>query len=488
MEIRPTVGTDCRTASRTFDSGVLHDAGSHTVWSGRSSDAGPTVVESAEHGTLNHRVHGLRILRVSNALAAGLALTRSRFLGSHVIFSPGAHGDVTQQADDVAAHRILDIRDRRLAGLDGLNEVGRVIRAHLQTLVSRFHRLGRTLRIVGRIAGAVEIESTRDLDPALVANELGAVSAGPEDQLDVAHGDGHVPVVDAVVETFRRDHAVAFHGDQSREIRIAAPHHDVQRMRAPSSQVADRLAVDEVRSGRLAEIVRVRAQRRRPAPHIEVKTLGNRRFSRGAAGSAVRRIDFDRMDLADHAAAHEFTADPAMRHAALLRAVLENDSLLLDHFLQGQILFDGHPQRLLDVNVLAGSRRQNPDGNVPMIGRGNHNGVDIVAGQQFAKVAIGFPFADGSDGISLVLVAVRGRHALKVRHRLGVVENILPATAHANVPDRDPLVGRGFVFQPQSAPGNKQGCRHGTGSHTLQYITPTEFSLECHQTCSLVSV
>ena len=60
------------------------------------------------------------------------------------------------------------------------------------------------------------------------------------------------------------------------------------------------------------------------------------------------------MHLAGSAAADQFTTEPAMLKAALLRAVLENALLFVEQLAASQVLFDAHAERLLHVYVLAG--------------------------------------------------------------------------------------------------------------------------------------
>ena len=73
----------------------------------------------------------------------------------------------------------------------------------------------------------------------------------------------------------------------------------------------------------------------------------------------------------------------------LLRAVLEDAAVFREDLQASQVLFDAHGQRFLHVGVLFGPGRGDGDRHVPVVGRGDHHGVDVVAGQQFAEIGVG---------------------------------------------------------------------------------------------------
>ena len=61
----------------------------------------------------------------------------------------------------------------------------------------------------------------------------------------------------------------------------------------------------------------------------------------------------------------------------------------LDH---GLALGDGQRQRLLAVDVLALAHGVDGDQGVPVVGRGDDDGVDVLAVEQLAEVLVGFDF------------------------------------------------------------------------------------------------
>ena len=54
---------------------------------------------------------------------------------------------------------------------------------------------------------------------------------------------------------------------------------------------------------------------------------------------------------------------------------------------EGAALGDGQADRLLDEDVSAGGNGSEPDGDVGAMGRGDHNGIDIVAGEHVVEIS-----------------------------------------------------------------------------------------------------
>ncbi len=72
----------------------------------------------------------------------------------------------------------------------------------------------------------------------------------------------------------------------------------------------------------------------------------------------------------------------------------------LDHTLRAPCRFhhsatfeNGEGNRFLDIDILARCARVNGLDRVPVIGRGNHHGVDILALKYLAEIGIGVGFA-----------------------------------------------------------------------------------------------
>src|SRR5262249_38570811 len=134
-------------------------------------------------------------------------------------------------------------------------------------------------------------------------------------------------------------------------------------------------------------------------------------------------------DLADAAIAHELAGQPEAGVGALLRADLEYMSRLLDHTKDRLPLGDGQRQRLLAVDVLALAHRLDGHEGVPMVGRGDEDGAQVLAGEQFAEVVVAghvphpalAQLARGAIAVAVIDVAHRDTFDALVAQ--GVAEN-----------------------------------------------------------------
>ena len=97
--------------------------------------------------------------------------------------------------------------------------------------------------------------------------------------------------------------------------------------------------------------------------------------------------------------------------------------------------------------MLAGPGGQDANRHVPMIGRGDHDRINVLARQQLAKISIGLTLAGRGHTIAIRFVAIRRRHTLELRQTLGVSKDIPSAATYPNVPDRDPFTGCRLVLQ-----------------------------------------
>src|SRR5262249_8986938 len=122
----------------------------------------------------------------------------------------------------------------------------------------------------------------------------------------------------------------------------------------------------------------VRPLRGRPQPAVPVQAglfLLLRQVAR-LAGAAD--VDVDRLDLADAAAAHQLAGGAELVAGALLAAGLEDAVVLAGRLDHGAGLADGQRQRLLAVDVLAGLARLDSRDGVPVVRRGDDDGVDVL--------------------------------------------------------------------------------------------------------------
>ena len=160
-----------------------------------------------------------------------------------------------------------------------------------------------------------------------------------------------------------------------------------------------------------------------------------------------------RFHLADAARADQFAGRAELVVGALLRAGL-HDALVLACGGDHRAAFgDGVRQRLFAVDVLARLARAHGLQGVPMVGRADDHGVDVLAFEQLAEVAVD------------VALAVLGGHRLlgvgrtllvDVAHGRGLGEELahvrLALPADADVPGDDLLVGpEGACRAPDTA-------------------------------------
>ena len=100
------------------------------------------------------------------------------------------------------------------------------------------------------------------------------------------------------------------------------------------------------------------------------------------AGEIVWRAgktDFHVRDVADEAVANDFRGLVELRERALPRTGLPDDVVLLHGPDDGLLFGDGAGERLLAVNVFLARGGFGGDDGVPVIGNGDHDGVDVVA-------------------------------------------------------------------------------------------------------------
>ena len=100
--------------------------------------------------------------------------------------------------------------------------------------------------------------------------------------------------------------------------------------------------------------------------------------------------DADRLHLADAAVADDLDglAEASAELAPLLAADLENDRILGDGVHDLPPFGNAVRQRLLAIDVLPGVGRQDAGDRMPMVRRGDHHGVDLLVGEQFAEVGV----------------------------------------------------------------------------------------------------
>ena len=146
--------------------------------------------------------------------------------------------------------------------------------------------------------------------------------------------------------------------------------------------------------------------------------------------------------FADPSLAHHFAGQSKSMIAPLPRAHL-HDAAGLGHDLAHQLAFvDGERQRLFAVHVLAGPTSVDDHPRVPMVGRADHDHVQVRAVEQLAIVFVQFGFA------AELLASLFGDLTIDVGDRyhvalgLGLLGDDRSLIAHADRTDTEAIVLR----------------------------------------------
>ena len=180
-------------------------------------------------------------------------------------------------------------------------------------------------------------------------------------------------------------------------------------------------------------------------------------------------VDVDLANLADPTAADQFASLAAHGHRAGLRAVLEHAAVAFDRLAASQILRQADTQRLLDVDVLAGTCRRDGHGHVPVIRRGDADRVDVVAGEDLPEILIGATIGvlvvgvhDALGLLAAILPHVADGHQLGVGAGQLIADVHHPARPDAQVAKHHAVAGRRPPFAAQRVGGNHVRRRRGT--------------------------
>ena len=177
---------------------------------------------------------------------------------------------------------------------------------------------------------------------------------------------------------------------------------------------------------------------RRAEPHIPVEAGLHRLFFQIVGLAGIAELAFDAIDLSDHAVQNQLAGDAELFTRALHRAGLKDALGRVHLFHERNGLMHVVGQRLLAVDVFArAQRRQTLDG-VPVVGRGDADQVDVLAGDQLAKIVIGLtarsPFCRilRVEVVDLFLggFAARGVHVADSEHLHVLVQEVAEQAAH----------------------------------------------------------
>ena len=185
-------------------------------------------------------------------------------------------------------------------------------------------------------------------------------------------------------------------------------------------------------------------ERRRAEPEVPIQFGRNRGRVLQREGRPGRQLDVDRLQLADRAVADEFGHAVIIDRRAVLDAHLEHGLVAIDRLDELASLGD-RQRRLLAEHVLARFQGHQRDRHVPMVGRGDDHGVDVLAGDEVAEIGD--------------LLAARGRVLLVDRFagpRAAAGENVADGNRPGVVFDQEGLqvMPVTFIAQADKAEGD----------------------------------
>ena len=113
----------------------------------------------------------------------------------------------------------------------------------------------------------------------------------------------------------------------------------------------------------------------------------------------MTRVEPPGAEAADAVVADESARQAEDARGALLRAELEDTFVTADCFAQGPVFGEVEAHGFFEVDVFAGADGGQGREDVPVIGGGDEDGVEVLAGDQFAEVMVG-----GAIPILVVLI------------------------------------------------------------------------------------
>ena len=218
---------------------------------------------------------------------------------------------------------------------------------------------------------------------ALRIRQLGEQAADRERE---RHRVGVVARGEAVLERLRQ-RALAFDPRRAGVQPADRPLGNIDMVGTPIGELAAGV-LDPPAERPMRPLRAVRPLRRRALPELVIEPLGDRLRRERAAVEPRVDADADRADLTEPPGPHQRDrlGKAASDLGPLLRADQQRASGPFGLANEVAALGDGDGRRLLEVHVLAGPERVDRHLRVPVIGRGDDDGIDVLAAEQVAIV------------------------------------------------------------------------------------------------------
>ena len=354
--------------------------------------------------------------------------------------------------------------------------------------------LGPVGRLLHNLRGkALEVTAAADVDPTVFAHKQCA------EHLD---GGVHVPTLGHEVplhvqlpgDHLQQNSVGIFVGqrrnlsglgrddlDGSAVVHAESPLYDVEGVDRVTGQVAPAKVAAELpghdvrRSAVMMKSTVERTPRGRAEPEVPIQALGHGFAGEVHVSAGARRDYIDDLDFSNRTVLNEPASLAKLMVGPLLQPRLEHAAIAADRPDHGLCLADGQRGRLFTVDILARGGRQNRCRCVPIVAGGNHYGVDVAAGKQFAQIVVcpaavirsagrpsGVRLFNCSFGVlSAPAVDVANGDDLGVRISQKAAHVTLAHHADADEADGDSLARRECVILAQRRRGhNERGCRN----------------------------
>src|ERR1035437_7124151 len=366
-------------------------------------------------------------------------------------FAAGSQRDDDQVPDAGGTMTAFYAGNRIVARTHAVEKIAQVVVAHLQ--LDRVVRQRREEQLFVARGDFIAV----DPDPAVRADKFHAVAlavfvehlaewaVGGRGFDDLLHGicpdeRGFKFAGRGIAVGQGRRHHLGLNRD--RAVQTDAPARDVVVMRAPVRHGTSGIIKPppERRVAAFGEIFRRRCL---AEPEVVIEFGGDGNFFERATTDSGGDKHIHLFQSADASIADQFAREAKTLAAALLRAGLENNFILTDGFDDVPALVNRERQRLFAIDILFGLGRRQVDERVPMIRRRLHDGVNVIALQQFSEVAIfrGCPSVFRKTlrgGVNVPLIHITdGQNVAKAR---GVFRVALAHAATTDERDAGPVV------------------------------------------------